>query len=109
MDEFTIQLAKQIAVEVVKQLRTSDDSWVSQEDSDLGPRRHCRIVRELVAREHPGATVAPGGRFLMSPDVYADERVKMGRCVVKAAPANDADGDEATAIRARLNRKLGVV
>lgn len=110
MDEFTIQLAKQIAVEVVKQLRTADDSWVSQEVSDLGPRKHCRIVRELVAREHPGATIAPGGRYLMHPEVYAEQRVKMGRAVVKAAPrpANDGD-DEATAIRARLTRKLGVV
>jgi hypothetical protein len=109
VDEFTIQLAKQIAVEVVKQLRTADDSWVSQADSDLGPRKHCRIVREMIARGCPGATIAPGGRYLLHPEVYADERLQMGRSVVKAVPANDADGDEATAIRSRLNRKLGIV
>lgn len=72
MTEFMNQLARGIAVEVVRLQREGEPSWLDQSRSPLGPVRHCRAVKRRVERGEPGASIV-GRKHLLSPEALQDE------------------------------------
>jgi hypothetical protein len=99
--------AAEVARELAKELRAAnDDGWVSQANSPLGPRRHCRAVRRRMGEGRLDCT-RDGKLYLMTRDALREEMLRLGHCepTVKAIPV---EGDEpTTSVRARLLRKLG--
>jgi hypothetical protein len=89
---------------------------IDQTASDLGPKRHCAIVRRRIAENKSGAVIA-GRRHMLSPEAYAEECGTRFRPLAKvearhpaSAPHNDnheGDNDEVAAALARLSRRLG--
>jgi hypothetical protein len=102
--------ANELAAALAKELRASNDEWVSQVNSPLGPRVHCSMVRRRVARGLPDAVI-DGKRFLMTREALVDEMRSRGmkRPLAKAEPASAAahEPEPPTGVKARLLRKLG--
>lgn len=66
-------LAGAIAAAVVRELRQpGEDQWVSQADSPLGSRLHCRAVRRRVNAGDPGAAIVRR-KHLLSNQALAEE------------------------------------
>jgi hypothetical protein len=53
-------------------------SWIDQQRSQLGGRRHSRLCRERLDAGLPGAARV-GRRFLLAPEVHAEELAKLSR------------------------------
>lgn len=72
------------------------DDLVSQVGSQLGNRRHCRIVRERLARGLPGA-FRDQRLYLLTREAYNEERRGLGllpRPPLKAKPPAAADEED---------------
>lgn len=102
---FVTELAKEIA----KELRASNDGWVSQVGSPLGPRRHCAAVRRRLERGDPGASHPDKKRFLLSREALVEEMQTLGvaKPLVKTDPGGFEPVEAETTVRDRLLRKLG--
>jgi hypothetical protein len=81
--------------------RAEGRDGIDQRASGLGERRHCRIVRDRIARKLGGAWII-GRRFFLSPAAVDEEREKLST----RKPAPKA---EPTSTAARLERRLGLV
>ena len=71
-DELLGALAKLVAAEVVRELRSGPADLVSQAVSPLGKRRHCAAVRARVARGDAGASIV-GRLHYLTPAALAEE------------------------------------
>lgn len=95
---------------------------IDQQHSDLGPKVHCAIVRERIARGEPGAFIQNRKHFL-TPEAYAEEchlrfrstRAKPLARRSLAPPQNDTahphpnggkDSEEIAAMLARISRRI---
>jgi hypothetical protein len=74
-------------------------SWIDQQHSALGPRRHVSAVRRRVAAGDKGAALV-GRKALLSPDSLAEELARVSNRQRKDQPE---DGP------AELRRTLGLV
>jgi hypothetical protein len=99
--------------------RPEATSMIDQTASDLGPKRHCAVVRRRIYEDKPGALII-GRRHLLSPEAYAEESgrrfrppQKAGARIPVAPPGNDNGcahaSDEVRAVIERLSRKLDPV
>lgn len=103
LDPRTLAQALRAAAEVLDRAahaRTAERTdWIDQSSSPLGPRRHCKVVRQRLAEGLPGAATA-GRRHLLSTTALAEELqgARRGR-----ADVNDLSSGEA------FRRKLRAV
>lgn len=86
---------------------------IDQHGSDLGPKRHCAVVRRRIQDDKRGAIIV-GRRHLLSPEAYAEECARRFRPPAKAIerrPVSSPDNgnDEVRAVLERLSRKLDPV
>ncbi len=94
-----------------------DGRMIDQAASDLGPKRHCAIVRQRIADRKSGALIS-GRRHMLTPEAYAEECELRFRPPARAvarrpvgSPPDDrtANSDEVRAVLARLSNKLDPV
>jgi hypothetical protein len=107
---------------LIEQLETEprdDGRMIDQTVSDLGPKRHCAIVRRRIADGKSGALIS-GRRHMLSPEAYAEECELRFRPPAKAGARrpvsspdigndDDAGSDDVRAVLARLSHKLDPV
>ncbi len=78
--------------------------WLDQDQSALGPRRHCAAVRRRMTENKPGAERI-GRRYLLSPAAYAEERGIISRAqLARCESATVSDAEEEAAYRALVER-----
>lgn len=65
-----------VAREVVAQLRSGDVGMIDTVSSPLGRKRHCAVVRRLVASGTPGAAIV-GRRHLLSRELLDKELARL--------------------------------
>ena len=110
MDDILGRLVKELAKELAQELRsTSNEEWVSQHGSPLGPRVHCAAVRGRVERGFPDASINRK-RFLMTKEALVEEMRLRGqkRPLAKTtAPVPETVTDTPNGVKERLLRKLG--
>jgi hypothetical protein len=91
--------------------RDGGAGMIDQTESDLGPKRHCAVVRSRIKENEPGAIII-GRRHLLSPEAYAEECERRFRPPAKAIdrrPVSAPGNDEVRAVLERLSRKLDPV
>lgn len=74
-------------------------AYVDQKTSPLGTRRHCAIVRKLVAAEKPGAAIL-GRRYLLTPEAI--------NVALKAASDKAARSTDGSSISDELTREIAM-
>lgn len=103
LDVLLDALVQRLAVAVARELRAgAPPDWTDQARSPLGARRHCRIVRALVARGEPGAAIV-GRRHLLSP-IAIHDALSSGGKASRAKPGKPAGG-----VADELRRELALV
>lgn len=95
LEDVLATLAKLVAAEVVRELRSGPADLVPQGASPLGKRRHCAAVRARVAKGDPGGCVV-GRTHYLTPDALKQELAackppKRRRPVLKAVAAAPRD------------------
>jgi hypothetical protein len=96
-----LEAAARRARELDAEERAEGRDGIDQRASGLGERRHCRIVRDRIARKMGGAWIV-GRRCYLSPAALDEEREKLST----RKPLPKA---ELTGTAARLERRLGLV
>lgn len=96
-------LADAVADRVAAKIRdAAGDGWIDQHSSPLGARKHCALVRSLVASgDHRAARI--GRRALLTRDALAEAMVTTSN----AAPRRTSPLRES--VEQRLSRKLRLV
>lgn len=72
LDDVLATLAKLVAAEVVRELRSGPADLVPQGASPLGKRRHCAAVRSRVAKGDTGGSIV-GRLHYLTPEALREE------------------------------------
>lgn len=97
-------LARLVAQEVIRELRSGPSDLVSQATSPLGKRRHCAAVRARVARGDSSGCVV-GRTHYLTPDALREELARSKAPKRKAAKARASQAtphDELADLREEL-------
>lgn len=105
-DELLGALARLVAAEVVRELRSGPSDLVSQATSPLGKRRHCAAVRARVARGDSSACIVGRAHYL-TPAALAEE-LSAGSKGKRRAPKLKAVTAPASDDLAELRAELGL-
>jgi hypothetical protein len=105
-DQLLGELAKLVAAEVVRELRSGPSDLVPQAASPLGKRRHCAAVRARVARGDSGACIVGRTHYLapaaLHEELRAISRPAKRKSAPKLAAFQRSTGDDLAALRAEL-------
>jgi hypothetical protein len=102
LDQLLDELADRLYERLETRRRAGARDMVDQDDSPLGPRRHCRAVARRLASGEPGA-LKLGRRQLLTRQALAEEleRLAKRRAAKTAAAASEQDP-----VQERLERRL---
>lgn len=92
LEEALRVLAREIAREVVSELRAGELDMIDQSASPLGRRRHIAAVRARVASGAPGAAII-GRRYLLSREAIEAELVRVSKSKGSKRPKLEAVSD----------------
>lgn len=83
----------------------ANDDWVSQRDTTIGPRRHCALVRQMVADGDYRALI-DGELFLLRRATMDEARRSVAKPAKPAMVKAKAPDPDSAAVD-RINRRLG--
>jgi hypothetical protein len=95
-----LEAAARRARELDAEARAGRRDWIDQSTTALGRRRHCRIVRDRIARGVDGASIV-GRRYLLSPDAHDEE--------IEALAERSAKVPKPESTSERIERRLSLV
>jgi hypothetical protein len=105
-DQLLGELAKLVAAEVVRELRSGPADLVSQAVSPLGKRRHCAAVRARLASGDSSACIVGRTHYLtpaaLSEELRASSKPARERSTKKGKAAPATPRDDLAELRAEL-------
>ncbi len=90
-------------LEVAESPKNDVHHWIDQDESALGPRRHCAAVRRRLSEGKAGAEII-GKKHRLRADAYAEERAFIGQALARCSASKPNDAEEEAAYQALRKR-----